>query len=209
MHPVLSFVLSVPLIIAGAIGEPDECACAWVAPVKPEDCLAEARRRILEADDAFGIIEAALDGEHVARLQSLRQEPVRVFRSFEGIWEGHWRALAVRQAWISVDARAQLVVVEDAGDKQRGINLVGADGQICGIVVESGGRERLHIGDVIGAEDGTSQLRWRSGDHTYYERVVPALNGTREYEIVEMLTDGERMRLGVVARYQSVGSEGT
>lgn len=209
MHPVLSFVLSVPLIIAGAIGEPDECA--WVAPVKPEDCLTEARRRILEADDAFGIIEAALDGDHGSRdtLESLRGEPVHVFRSFEGIWEGHWRALAVRHAWISVDARAQLVVVEDAGDKQRGINLVGADGQICGIVVESGGRERLHIGDVIGAEDGTSQLRWQSGDHTYYERVVPALNGTREYEIVEMLTDGELMRLGVVARYQSVGAEGT
>jgi len=106
--------------------------------------------------------------------------PHDILTRFDGRWRGVWDGMRVEHRWRSLDAATQLVVLDDAGTRKRGINLVASDGTLCGVVLEPRG-PRLHEGRYrpdLGVVD------WVTADRLYRER-VHGPPGRRRYEIHE------------------------
>lgn len=164
-------------------------------------CLSDAQRqlrvhrRLLERLDRW-LAEARPDR---ALSVGTVVYPASPFAPFEGAWQGRWGRLPVRQLWWSVSPDTQLVVVEDAGQRQLAINHA-YRGQLCGVVQERDGRDRLHAGRLLDGPQGP-QLVWTTPERTYLERVVYDRDGAA-YEIVELLSVGAAPVLGHVVRYR-------
>ena len=165
-------------------------------------CLDEARLRMGGEQELWQTMEATMRGDRRAA-QALqrrwhRQPPSGPFAAFEGMWLGEWGTMPVRHLWVSADANAQLVIVEDANRAQRGINYRDGRGALCGLVLQPDGEERLHEGFATGAE----QLLWATPERSYLERVLRANDGTHRYEIVEVEFSFRGPRLGTTTRYR-------
>ncbi|MEM9067301.1 MAG: hypothetical protein AAGE52_02305 [Myxococcota bacterium] len=157
-------------------------------------CLDEARARLRSHEERVSAMTAELLG---TLSYPVWREGATPFLPFEGAWAGTWGAIPVEQLWRSVDAETQLVVVNDGGELRRGINLV-HEGQICGIVMDAAGNERLHRGYWSPA---TGELIWVTPERVYVERVSGA-GFHRTYEIRELVPGPRGLRVGIEATYR-------
>jgi|GEM_PF-5449762 len=164
-------------------------------------CLQQARRSLDQHADFFADAHAWLDAGGALRGVdpfTLQQSP---FADFEGAWCGSWDGAPVRHVWRSVARDTQLVLVEDRGVAQHGINHRDADGTLCGVVRQADGRERVHEGRrIVSPGGGASWLQWTTPSRRYIERVVRTPSGPR-YEIVEEVLTPDATVPGVTAAY--------
>ncbi len=124
------------------------------------------------------------------------------FRRFEGGWRGRWGHMPVRHVWLTVNTHAQLVLVQDNGFLQEGVNLVDRDGVICGVLVSPIGQDRLHEGRFFSATRYSSPyLKWMAPERNYYERINVDARGARSYHIDEEILDRGKARWGVSTVY--------
>ena len=164
-----------------------------------EACLQRARTELAASGPALARMRIELDKpatENTCR----SMDPGAPFKAFEGRWSGRWGDMPVEHLWRTVEPGVQLVVIKDGDVHKVGINL--HDGrQICGIVVEADGQERLHTGRFISGETmDEAHLEWRAGDHVYRERVTCA-DDRRQYEIEEWVRTQDAYEPGVRTQY--------
>lgn len=181
---------------AGSSADPAPgCFCAdSVAPcldeaeamLRLETATLDAMRRTL-GTSVMPAIEPATPGDADSRSARLGVHglPIDLLSRFDGHWRGHWGDMPVEHVWLSIDRATQLVVIDDDGVRKHGINLVGEDGTICGLVLE-GDRARLHQGRYREAFDA---IEWTTPDRTYRESVTGS-PGNRRYHIVEQVLTG-------------------
>ncbi len=164
-------------------------------------CLARARGLIREHASTFDLMAAAI-GRPVLRERGCREMRFdRPFAAFEGWWQGRWGDVGVAHLWLTVAPGAQLVLLHNDGVASRGINLLVGPNEICGIVIEPNGVERVHQGRFFKATSKrASYLKWLTPGRNYYE-AVSCDEGERRYEIVEEVIGPTGPRLGIIARY--------
>ena len=131
------------------------------------------------------------------------------FAAFEGWWRGQWDGIAVAHLWFTVEPGAQLVAISDGGVLKRGINLREPGGELCGLVIEPNGFERVHQGRYFPrTATSPAYLKWLTPGRNYYERVA-CRDGQPMYEIFEeVLNEGGR-RWKTFAQYTSGRSRRT
>jgi hypothetical protein len=128
--------------------------------------------------------------------------PRNPFQWFEGGWRGRWGTMPVRHVWLTADTDVQLVLIQDNGYVQEGVNLVDHNGVVCGVVVSPMGQDRLHEGRFFSATQHSGPyLKWMTPERNYYERTHVDARGARRYHIDEEILDVGQARWGVSAVY--------
>jgi hypothetical protein len=197
---------------AAVVGEPPRPALRFERAASLS-CLEEARRVMEASGDVYAAMDAWLHDRRGTSVDDLRAQlhlaPPQAtdpFAAFEGEWVGTWNELPTRHLWLTTGEGEQLVWVVDGARRKPAINLVAADGTMCGIV-DDGGQERLHMGRPF----GDTGIIWATPNRRYVERVVhrDGHGDEREgdvviYEIRETILSDQGERPGVTARYRRV-----
>jgi len=194
-------------LLAEPMLHPDDSALLQYNKAEVESCLFEAESLINSHDEVYTSLELFIK-DHDVRYVNLLLEfprdekffagasqnsvPTGVFQEFEGGWRGKWKIMPTYHVWFSIAWNIQLVIINDGGINQRGINYVHDDGAICGIVVEGNDKLRLHHGLFFRETDHSPEyLKWMIPGGNYYERVSHTPGETRIYHIEEQRFLGE------------------
>ncbi len=127
-------------------------------------------------------------------------DPRGRFGAFDGSWAGQWGPMEVEHLWQSVAPEIQLVVIRDGTLLRRGINFIDATGQVCGIVEEPRGADRLHGGRFL----AHNEIEWWTEDCAYHEQVLVVAKALR-YAVESSPSSGGRCPM-VQAQYSEMTS---